>query len=262
MSYCDEEEEEREGISGTEKTARVLKQMMNSVFTNLRFTVETAEDFKDAALPTLDTKVWIEGGRLLYTYFEKPMANKKVMARKSAMGENMKIASLSQDLVRRMKNTSSRLPQSSRNEVVNQYTIKLASSGYSLDQVHRIVVAGLRGFEKKVKKQLAGKGLIHQSAAGGAAKRNRKKLLDRTNWFRGKKQDQEEGEEKEHIEQNHHHKETRKEQRNNITDMSSSKEVKTMRTSSVLFVEQTPRGELARRFREAEKGLSRLTGFS
>ena len=161
-----------------------------------------------------------------------------------------------------MKNTSSRLPQSSRNGVVNQYTVKLVSSGYSLDQVHRIVVAGLRGFEKKVKKQLAGKGLIHQSAAGGAAKRNRKKLLDKTNWFRGKKQDQEEGSDDEYMEQHHHHKGTRKEQRSDTTttNMSSNKKVQ-IRTSTVLFVEQTPRGELARRFREAEKGLSRLTGF-
>ena len=181
------EEDSKEGLTRTERTARVLNNIMNSIHTNLRFTMETPENFKDQKLPALDTQVWLEDNKLIYSFYEKPMAAKTVIRRGSALGENIKVASLSQDLVRRMKNTSLVLPTSDRVKVVDAYTSKLMSSGYSRSQTKTIVVAGLKGFEKAVKLHTEGSKKLHRSADEGAAMRNKKKLLEKSNWFKGKK---------------------------------------------------------------------------
>ena len=48
----------------------------------------------------------MERGRILYKFFSKPMAKKTLIMKNSALGENSKIASLTQEVVRRSKNTS------------------------------------------------------------------------------------------------------------------------------------------------------------
>ena len=258
MEFREDWKKEEEGKTNNEKTAEVLKCIMNSIFPSTQFTTETAEDFASATLPTLDTQLWVHNDKVMYSYYEKPTSSKQVIARKSAMSENGKVASLSQDLVRRLKNTNLELPQEEKNEIVNQYSRKLTTSGYSRDQVHRVVTAGLRGFEKMAKRQQEGLGNIHRPAAEGAAARNRAKLLGKTNWFKPRKC----------KEQAEHPAKAREAplRRTNVTKRQAKpiqidRSSKQMRTTSVLFVEQTPGGELARRYRQAEINLSAITGF-
>ena len=259
LAYKDEwqEQDNKEGISSLARTARVVKDMMNEVFNELQFTVETAEDFDCNSLPTLDTRIWMtDEGKVQYSYFEKPMSSSKVMEKMSAIGERSKVASLSQDLVRRLLNTSITLPQSCINNVIDKYSIKLLNSGYSKPQIHNIITSGLRGFEGKLRKHRSGTVKLHQSAASGKAARNRKKLTGKTDWFRKSKKQEEE-------------------QDKGMTQRSKlcSKKVPgmvrgakkstttVMRTTTVLFVEQTPRGELAARLRAEEDNLAAITGF-
>ena len=55
------------------------------------------------------TPTWMEGGRVVNTFYEKEMSAKTVIHRDSALSENSKMASLSQNMVRHMRNTSERL---------------------------------------------------------------------------------------------------------------------------------------------------------
>ena len=52
--------------------------------------------------------------------------------RKSALGENTKVASLTQNLVRRMKNTSEDVDDSVRVDIVNVFSSQIKASGYSV----------------------------------------------------------------------------------------------------------------------------------
>ena len=65
----------------------------------------TCQDFA-GTLPTLDYQCWLEGVKLLYKFFMKPRAKKTVIMMSSALGENVKIAALTQEVVRLSKNTS------------------------------------------------------------------------------------------------------------------------------------------------------------
>ena len=53
------------------------------------------------------------------------MSNKHVIHRKSALGVNMKVASLVQNLIRRMKNTSELVNMDTRLKIINEYTNQL-----------------------------------------------------------------------------------------------------------------------------------------
>ena len=77
---------------------------MDSVNKNLRFTTEAPEDFQNQRLPTLDFVIWMVGGVLYHTYYEKEMKNQLTVMQKSAMSENQKMAILSNELVRRISN--------------------------------------------------------------------------------------------------------------------------------------------------------------
>ena len=69
-------------------------------------------------LPTLDTNIWMEGGRVLNTFFEKEMSAKRVIHR-----------------------------DTERMLVVNKLTRRMANSGYIKDQARKVIVFGLRGYE-------------------------------------------------------------------------------------------------------------------
>ncbi len=67
-------EEIAAGLTPTQKTAKEMKKIYESVHKELKFEMETVEDFETNTLPTLDFQCWIEKGKLLYKFFRKPMS--------------------------------------------------------------------------------------------------------------------------------------------------------------------------------------------
>ena len=86
-----------------------------------------------------------------YNFYEKPMSSNVTVQRMSAMEENSKMKTLSNDLIRRLLNTSERLGLEKRIKVVDNYSQKLLNSGFKLEQVRTIIVNGVSGYERKVK---------------------------------------------------------------------------------------------------------------
>ena len=164
------------------------------------------------------------------------MARKSVIHKSSALSEKTKVSSLSQDLIRRMKNTSESIPDKVRIDIVNEYSDQLLSSGYSPTQTQDIIEAGLKGYENLLKKCVRGEAKLHKSAAEGAGMRMRKKLLGKSTWFQKKKKEKRKG----------------KERRGSNEPLSDF--------TTVMFVSQTHNGILAKRLQKVENNISRLTG--
>ena len=100
------EEELPKNMTGLEKTTEILKAMMNSICNFLSLTMETEVDF-NGVLPTLDLSIWVrEDNKTMYMFLLKPMASNMVLQSRNAMPENMKIATLNQEVIRTMVNTS------------------------------------------------------------------------------------------------------------------------------------------------------------
>ena len=85
-----------------------------------------------------------EQNEVLFRYFEKETSAKMTVQQKSAMNENVKLQVLSNDMVRRLLNSSEVLGSSEKARVVDMYAQKLMNSGYSREQVVRIIVAGIK----------------------------------------------------------------------------------------------------------------------
>ena len=100
-------------------------------------------------LPTLDLELRImDDNTVLYQYFEKSMIPNMVLHRRSAMPESTRRATLNQELVRRMVNTSEMVGDEKRVEIVDKYAEKLMNSEYPLDQTRNIIIGGLKGYER------------------------------------------------------------------------------------------------------------------
>ena len=98
------------------RTTRVLVAIMDDVYDFLGFTTEIGEDFEDHKLPTLDIKIWIKDGLIEYEFYEKPMGANIVLHAKTALSEQTKLSSLTQEVVRRLLHTSRRLESTRRLE--------------------------------------------------------------------------------------------------------------------------------------------------
>ena len=81
-----------------QKTTEILHGIMNSITSFLKFVMETEDDFAGKVLPTLDLDIWVnEANKIMYRFFEKPMASNMVLHACNAMPENTRISTLTQD---------------------------------------------------------------------------------------------------------------------------------------------------------------------
>ena len=136
--------------------------------------------------------------------------------------------------------------------MVDKFCQKLLTSGYTEQQTRRVTLCGIRGWERRKRRALEERGKIFRTSGESHLGRIKKKTTGKTNWFRksGKKS---KGEEKKTSNQektaglntgrsrndNQHQPEN--------TNTTTTKE--DVRTATVLFVENTKGGELAKRLR-------------
>ena len=273
-----EEEDRKSNKDNTERTANIIKDMMNSIMKNIQVTVETPNNFDDKTLPILDIRCWVEPlqeeeslhqdnqqprQKLLYSFFSKPMSSKLCMMKTSAIPEQMKIQTLSNDCIRRQKNVSELLGQEERDKVTDGYASMLIQSGYSKEKTREIITAGLLGYERIRKLEQKGKGRIHRNAAKSLSKKYKKKVIAKSTWYLSKKE-KGEGEDNYSSEKAARTKSPppsnklglrAKCGKNRDTAIATSTAEPTV---SVLFIPYTVGGELARRLKAAEADLSKL----
>ena len=235
--------------SHLEVTMGVVKETVKGIADYLEFTFESGEDYPDKWLPTLDTSLRVNPSNIVeYKYYEKPTTTNTTVRMATAMSENSKLQCLSNDLVRRLLNTRVELPSRYREEVIERYGTKLLTSGYGLEQTRKILLNGVKGYiTKKRRRQAGGRRRIHNTAEESSTTRVRKKLLGKTSWYRPKARSMEQ------MDGTGHGMGRSGKERKGATPP---------KVRAVLFVEQTPLGELAKRVRELITRLEPTLGYS
>ena len=115
-------------------------------------------------------------------------------------------------------------------------------SGYSEREIKEIIESGLTGFVRKVEKFRKAGIPFHRPAAMTLQGRIKKKLLEKTNWY------------KQRPKGRGGFNPRKKKQIGNIISLNEKES-----PVSVMFCPQTPDGELAKRLREADKKLAEVT---
>ena len=247
LVYCKKWEVEDENVSLLDITVRALQESMKGVASYLKFTYETGSDYVDGWLPTLDTNLKVDDkNQIIYKYYEKPTTTNTTVRMATAMAENSKMQCLANDLVRRLLNTKEDLPGCYRAEVIDGYGMKLLTSGYNLDQVRRILNNGMKGYVAKVARRMEKYGRVHLTAEESAVTRHKKRLLGSSSWYKGSRKPQSENTSTTSAP---------------IRGVSQGPEDRKLVTRAVLFVEQSPMGELARQVKEQIRRLEPILGY-
>ena len=249
MLFCLKWEAEDMDRSLLDISVAAIKESMVGVAEYLKFTYETGADYNDGWLPTLDTSLMVDpSNQVLYRYYEKPTTTNTTIRQATAMSENSKLQSLSQDLVRRLLNTKEELPSSYRAKVIDEYGMKLRTSGYSMEVTRRILSNGMKGYVAKVTRRKKSGSRIHRTAMESSSDRLKKKMIGRNNWFRGGRRSDEKYVDKGAM-------------KSKNCGATNTKVNKNLRVRAALFVEQSPRGELASAIREQLQRMEGVMGF-
>ena len=141
----------------------------------------------------MDTQVRVEGNNMIsFKYYEKPTVTNVMVQKRSAMGENSKVQILANEMMRRLGNTDQRQGKNINKEVVDGFAKKLLTSGYDRNQTRRIIISGIRGWERRMARAKAEGRKTHRKAVQSAPGRIKKKILGKTEWFKKKKKKEEE----------------------------------------------------------------------
>ena len=178
-----------------------------------------------------------------------------MVPKRSALNENSKLQILANDLIRRYSHTDLRQDKRTVCEVIDQFGRKVLTSGYSLHQAKRIVIAGIRGWDRKVKRMKQdNEGRVFRTNKESLGLRTRKKLLGKTQWYKNKKKNKQEtkGEGEDMIEDK---------QKKAGSRRYKPEDKKDKETAAVLFVDNTKGGGLARELREVLGRLEDIMGY-
>ena len=176
---------------------REVRKMSDSILPYINFKEEVASDCLEGKLPMLDFRVWKEevddGDRegnkktkIFHEFYEKPVVSKLTLMEGSALPHRVKIQTLTQEVIRRMKNTSGGVAKKRRAAILTNFTKKMKRSGYSAKVRRNVLLAGLKGYWNMVKTEKEGGRRVNRPRWEGASSRRYKKLGARSNWFKKK----------------------------------------------------------------------------
>ena len=223
---------------------------MNFILDFLTFTKESPSDFDDRKLPTLDFKIWIENGRIWYQFFQKLMSNNVVIQERSALSEQVKVSSLQEEVVRRLKHTRAELPDKDRIEVLEDLSQRMTNSGHKPAFTRRVLISGIAKYERKVEQSKLDPGdrnykHLHQPS-GRSGSRLKRKAMAQDNWFKMNKDKENTG---------------GGQMMKNFQKDGKQVKTKKLQPSTVMFVPNTRRGTLVKKMKMNEDRLAEMTGF-
>ena len=155
-------EDQKSGLTDNQRTMREFRAMANSIFSFIQVTSDSQDDNAGNTLPVLDLQCWVEGGLVLHSFYRKPMGSEYCLMEASAMGSNTKWATLTQEVIRRMKNTSRRVCEAVRAEILTDFMEMLMKSGHPETFRRRCLVAALKGYSRMVKNEEDGLGPVNR----------------------------------------------------------------------------------------------------
>ena len=170
----------------------------------------------------------------------------------------LKISIMSNDLIRRLSNIKiERAEVGEERRVIDHFTTQLKTSGYSRRKCREIVVAGTLGWIRKMmRREESGEG-FYRGAASTIRGRMRKKLLDPVNWYKSKQKTEEE----QKLEKDTPRERKRKRKEDDEGPKEATKRKKGEEPTAVMFCPYTHGSELAKKLREAEEYMEKMSGY-
>ena len=187
---CTEETvREDEDIPADRRTFEIVRQIANSIHPNIEVEVDSPTHYEDRKLPILDLKVWIDKVRtdngeelkILHKHYIKPMANKYVIHRESAMSLKTKRTILTQMCLRVLLNNSEYLKMEEKKETVEFFMRRMQASGYDERFRYEVLKSAINAYEKIATDPGRPK---YRGKETNTPRRRIERAKKRRNWFR------------------------------------------------------------------------------
>jgi hypothetical protein len=176
--------------SNSKMTMEVIQEIANSIEPMIKLTVETPCNFEDGKLPVLDVKVDVnekEANRIDFEFFEKQTKNPRVILASSALSFSKKRTILTQECLRRLRNTKRELGPETQRKHLSQFMLKLKNSGYNKKFRLDILDSALNAFQKMVENNKNGIKPMYRNRNWNSKERQESKLNKKSNWWNNPK---------------------------------------------------------------------------
>ena len=171
-------------------TMEVIQEIANSINPMFQFTVDTPSNHENGKLPILDLQVKIneeENNRLDFEFYEKPLKNKKLILSDSAIPAKDKRTILTQECLRRLRNTKVELGKDVQNKHLNEFMVKMKNSGYNQKYRKEVLESALSAFEKMKSDEKHGIKPLYRSRDWNHEERNENKQKKKVGWYKNTK---------------------------------------------------------------------------
>merc|ERR1711954_579420 len=129
---------------------------------------------------------------ILFRFYKKPMATPYTILRRSAIPENTKVATMSAEISRRLKRTSTLLSKEDNKVIIREFVDSLLAMGYPTEWIRKVLEGAMKGYMRVLKLVQEGKLTRNRSAADTALQRRFGKVCGSQSWFKvGKEKEKE-----------------------------------------------------------------------
>ena len=170
-----------------EITMNVIKEIANSLDDMIKFEVDYPEKNKSGKIPILDIEASInksKQNKLEFEFYEKPTKNKFVMLSDSAIPSKQKRTILTQECLRRLRNTQIDLGKEVQTKHLNKFMIKMKNSGHSEQYRKQILDSTLKAFDEMIEADHSGERPLYRSKNWQKEIRKEKKKNNHLNWYK------------------------------------------------------------------------------
>ena len=170
-------------------TMNVLTEIANQIHKMLSFTNDVPSNHEDKKVPILDLKVSLnpsENNRLDFEFYEKKTKNPKVILASSAISWSKKRTILTQEGLRRLRNTAIPLGEEVQNGHLSNFMLKLKKSGYDKKFRIEILKSVKSAYKKMVEADEQGEIPLYRSSEWKKANPRKLRNKSRIDWWNKK----------------------------------------------------------------------------
>ena len=165
----------------------VLRNIADGIDDMLEFTFNIPQNHEDGMLPILDVKASInkkENNRVDFEFYDKPTKQKLVILCNSAIPASQKRTILTQECLRRMRNTKIELGEDIQIKYLNEFMLKLKNSGYSVEYRKKILDSASNAFQKMKDDDKSGIKPMYRGKNWKKEEREENKAARKLNWYK------------------------------------------------------------------------------
>ena len=190
IQYDESWELEDENIPPDQHTVQILTNMVNTIRLGIQMEGDWGSKYPDNAIPVLDLKLdtvlvheVVQGEDVSYyqvsfKFYKKPVSRPTIINASTAMAAKIKRETTSNELLRRLLNTSRGLPNSDKDMLaaVNQFMVEMRDSGYDERYRRDTVTNTVKGYRRKVEESENGGRPLYREGHDGARERHMSKI--------------------------------------------------------------------------------------